>query len=130
MIENEDIINKLENFNKIYIPQDYYNENYKYTLDNNDTITIITNQDCYMNYNTQYCDCMRYNMKNNIVLTTYSCNTNPSTQNIIKHENITQDINYNERIKNEYTNEYIINYGIIIIAILTVIVFKKNSRRI
>ena len=37
-------------YNKIYMPSEYINNNYKYTI-SGDEITIITNNNCYNNYN-------------------------------------------------------------------------------
>lgn len=114
-------------YNKIYIPQQYYNENFKYTI-NNDTLTIITNQNCTTNYNTTQCTCYQYNINHNIITNESTCNRNPNYT--ISQDYITTDINYSDRITNYYTNNYIVMYGIIIIAILTTILFKKNSRNI
>lgn len=128
MITNEEQINKYKEYNKVYIPSEYINENYKYTL-NQDEITIITNENCYTNYNNQYCDCIKYNEKYNIVTERYQCNRNPSNY-IISSSQLTEDVNYSTRITNEYKNNYIVLYGIVIIALLFVVMTKKNSRRI
>lgn len=128
MITNEEQIIKYKEYNKIYIPSEYINENYKYTI-NQDEVTIITNENCEMNYNSQYCDCMRYNERYNIITNRYQCNRNPSNY-IISRNQLTDDINYSTRITNQYKNEYIILYGIVIIALLFIIMTKKNSRRI
>ena len=53
MIKNEEQKIEYENYNKIYIPNEYINQNYKYTIAG-DEITIITNENCYKNYNNQY----------------------------------------------------------------------------
>ena len=128
MINNEEQITKYKEYNKIYIPSEYINENYKYTI-NQDEITIITNENCETNYNNQYCDCMRYNEKYNIITNRYKCNRNPNNY-ILSNNQITDDINYSTRITNNYKNNYIILYGIVIIALLFIITVKKNSRRI
>lgn len=128
MIKNEEQITKYKEYNKIYIPSEYINENYKYTI-NQDEITIITNENCEMNYNSQYCDCMRYNERYNVVTERYQCNRNPNNY-IIRSNQLTDDINYSTRITNQYKNEYIILFGIVIIALLFIIMTKKNSRRI
>lgn len=128
MINNEEQITKYKEYNKIYIPTEYINENYKYTI-NQDEITIITNENCETNYNNQYCDCMRYNEKYNIITNRYQCNRNPSNY-ILSNNQLTDNINYSNRITNQYKNEYIILYGIVIIALLFIIMTKKNSRRI
>ena len=129
MITNDEEITKYENYNKIYIPENYIDENNKYTI-NNDTITIITNQNCTTNYNTTNCDCYNYNMKYNIIGSVYSCNRNPNNNNLISNEQITTDINYNDKIIGKYTKDYIIVYGIILIALLFISIMKRNSRNI
>ena len=48
MITNEEQITKYKEYNKIYIPSEYINENYKYTI-NQDEVTIITNENCETN---------------------------------------------------------------------------------
>lgn len=128
MIKNEEQKIEYAKYNKIYIPSEYINDQYKYTI-SGDEITIITNENCYTNYNNQYCDCIRYNEKYNIKTEVYQCNRNPSNY-ILNSSQITSDINYSERITNEYKNEYIILYGIVIIALLFIITVRKNSRRI
>lgn len=128
MINNEEQKIEYSKYNKIYIPTEYINENYKYTI-NQDEITIITNENCETNYNSQYCDCMRYNEKYNIITNRYQCNRNPNNY-ILSSNQITDDINYSNRITNQYKNEYIVLYGIVIIALLFIITVKKNSRRL
>lgn len=128
MITNEEQIVKYKELNKIYMPSEYINENYKYTI-SGDELTIITNENCETNYNTQYCDCMRYNERYNIITERYQCNRNPNNY-ILSSSQLTDDINYSERITNQYKNEYIILYGIIIIALLFILMTRKSSRRI
>ena len=128
MINNENQKIEYSKYNKIYIPSEYINEYYKYTI-SGDEITIITNNNCYNNYNNEYCDCMRYNEKYNIITEVYQCNRNPSNY-IISSNQLTDDINYSYRITNDYKNNYIILYGIVIIALLFIITMKKNSRRL
>ena len=126
----KDIDQKIEykEYNKIYIPSEYINQNYKYTI-SGDEITIITNNNCYTNYNSTYCDCIRYNERYNIKTEVYECNRNPSNY-ILNSNQLTDDINYSYRITNDYKNNYIILYGIVIIALLFIITMKKNSRRL
>lgn len=129
MINNEEQIIKYKEYNKIYIPTEYINQNYKYTL-NGDEITIITNENCYTNYNNQYCDCIKYNERYNIKTEIYQCNRNPSNY-ILNSNQLTDDVNYSTRITNEYKNNYIILYGIVITALIFIIMIKKsNNRRI
>ena len=128
MINNENQKIEYSKYNKIYLPTEYINEQYKYTI-SGDEVTIITNENCYTNYNNQYCDCKKYNEKYNIITETYQCNRNPSNY-ILNSNQITSDINYSTRITNEYKNNYIILYGIVIIALLFIIMTRKNSRRL
>ena len=116
-----------EQYNKIYIPKEYNKENYKYTI-NNDTITIITNEDCTTSYNSTYCKCYQYNEKYNIITNQNTCNRDPNYT--INKNYITSDINYSDRITNYYKNNYIIMYGIIIIALIVTATLKRNSRKI
>ncbi len=128
MISNIEQKSEYKQYNKIYIPTEYINQNYKYTI-SGDEITIITNENCETNYNNQYCDCMKYNEKYNIITNRYSCNRNPSNY-ILSSNQLTDDVNYSYRITNDYKNNYIILYGIVIIALLFIITMKKNSRRL
>lgn len=128
MINNVEQKSEYKQYNKIYIPSEYINEQYKYTI-SGDEITIITNENCENNYNSQYCDCIRYNEKYNIVTNRYSCNRNPNNY-ILSSNQLTDDVNYSYRITNDYKNNYIILYGIVIIALLFIITMKKNSRRL
>ena len=127
MINNEEIKSKYEKNNKIYIPKDYFKNSWKYTI-NNDTITIITNNNCYTQYSNTYCDCRQYNMKYNIITEVYQCNANAN--NVINHNYITTDINDSIKITNDYVKSYGIYFGMFIIALLLTIMLKKNSRRI
>ena len=127
MINGENI-NKYKEINKIYVPEDYIKDSWKYTI-NNDTITIMTNNNCYNQYSSTYCDCRQYNIKYNIVGDIYQCNTN-NTNNIISVNQLTSDINYSERIRNNYVEEYGIMFLVLITAVLLTQLFKKNSRRI
>lgn len=129
MITNEELLERYENINKIYIPEEYINEQYKYIIDNDNIITIITNKNCYTNYNTEYCDCYKYNINQNIISEVNACNKN-QTNGIINNENITNDINYNPRIINQYYQDNILSIIMIATIILIVTMFKKNSRNI
>ena len=123
MINGNETTTKWEQDNKIYIPTTYNNQNYKYTI-SGDEITIITNNNCYQNYNTTYCDCYRYNERYNIITESYSCNSNQSNY-IIDNNYISSDINDSYRITKDYTNYYIVMIGIIIIILL----FSNTMRR-
>lgn len=129
MIYGNETIQKYQAINKIYIPENLNEETNKYTI-SGDTLTIISNRNCTTNYQTTYCDCTYYNIRYNIVMNTNQCNRNPSANNIMSNEYITSDINYSERIVNQYTNNYIVYFGIIITVMLFAIVMKKNGVKI
>lgn len=127
MINGENIT-RYETKNKIYIPTTYLNQNYRYTLNNNE-ITIITNNNCYTNYNSTYCDCYRYNEMYNVITESYSCNSNPGNYELA-FTSLSDNLNDSYRITRDFTNDYNILIGIVLIAIGVVLTFKKNSRRI
>lgn len=128
MITSNETIQKYSEYNKIYIPMNYYNADNKYTI-SGDELTIISNNNCYTQYSTTYCDCNRYNIRYNIVTETYSCNRNPNNY-IIDSSYITTDPDYSDRIISYFRDNYIITYGIVIIVFLFTLTFKKNSRRV
>ena len=128
MINGNETIQKYSNQNKIYIPTAYYNQNYKYTI-SNDEITIITNKNCYTNYNTQYCDCYRYNEKYNIITNSYSCNSNPGNYQI-NYNYLSNDINDSYRITRDYTNNYTIYLLMILIVLTFTMLMKKNGYKV
>lgn len=128
MITNEEIKDNLELYNMIYIPNELLNQNYKYTL-SNDTLTVIKNTNCTQNYNTTYCDCEAYNIKYNIKAKLSQCNANP-TNNIVEYSQLTNNVNYSDRLNNLYVKQYGI-YLIILIGIFVIVgTFKRNSRNI
>lgn len=127
MITNEEVIEKYKEDSKIYIPEEMINDNYKYLIDSGDNITIITNKNCYTNYNTEYCDCYKYNIRHNIISKGNACNRN-QTNGLISNEYITNDINNSERITRDYVNNYEISFLILISALILVSIFKRNSR--
>lgn len=64
---------------KTYIPQDLLSSNYRYTI-SNDSILVHTNQNCYTQYSTTYCDCYYvYPKMDYLVSNATSCNYNPTT---------------------------------------------------
>lgn len=129
MITNEELLEKYKDINKVYVPEEYVKEQYKYVIDSDNIITIITNENCYTNYNTEYCDCYKYNINQNIISKGNPCNRNQAT-GIISNEKITNDINYNPRIIERYYYDNILSIIMIATIILIVTMFKKNSRNI
>lgn len=77
---------------KTYIPSDLLNSNYSYEL-NGDYFIIHTNQNCYQNYNTTYCDCIRvYPGLDYQVSNRYTCSNNYSVS--IPYSNLSSDYWY------------------------------------
>lgn len=59
-----------------YLPSDYINNSYRYVL-SDDHIRIITNENCYTQYNNTYCNCFDiYPRYDYITSGTSSCNIN------------------------------------------------------
>lgn len=128
MINNQDDLNKYTAMNKIYIPNNLINQNYSYRI-NGDFIDIITNQSCYTNYNTTYCNCYRYNYKNNITTDVYSCSTNNNNP-VINYQLITNDINYSEVLRERFIQDKGIVLLMIILGILFAIFLTKERKHI
>lgn len=71
-----------------YLPTQYINSNYTYSI-TNDYIIVRTNQNCYTNYSTTYCDCYNVFYKADYMIgNKYSCSTS-STTNSISYTNFT-----------------------------------------
>lgn len=119
--ETDDLVT----YNKIYVPEDYINQNWMYTYSGND-IVIITNQNCYTNYNTQYCNCYTYNIENNLISNVYSCSTNTNNTRIINNNYISDDIKYSNRILNIYLKDKIIWVAATGVGILLAILLTKR----
>jgi len=124
MITNQNDIDNLKTYNKIYIPQEYNNRNYSYRF-NGDYIYIITNNNCYTQYNTTYCNCYNYNYENNVISEVFTCNTN-SNNTIIAYDHITSDINYSTYLRNIYQDNKSILMSMLILALIIVIIFTKG----
>lgn len=116
MITNENDILSYKTKDKIYIPEDYKSNLFSYKI-NGDFITIITDQNCRVNYNTTYCTCYYYNYKNNLMSEAYECNTNNSNPTIA-YTSISSDINDSSYIREIYLQDKSILMVIIIIGIL------------
>lgn len=128
MINGENIT-KYKAKNKIYIPTELLDEDYQYTINNNE-ITIYTNENCYTSYNTTYCDCYRYNEQYNIKTYNYSCNVGNIGNYRLSYQSLSDNINDSLRITRDYMNDYIILFLTMILGIMIVSMFKSNSRRI
>lgn len=126
MITNQEEITKYTNENKIYIPTQYKNQNYTYKI-NGEYITIITNQNCYTNYNTTYCDCYMYNYENNLISNSYSCSTNNNNPTI-GYSYISDNINDSKYIREKYMQDKSIILIMLGIGIIFAILLMKGRR--
>ena len=62
-----------------YLPSDSINSNYRYSI-NNDYYLIRTNNNCYTQYSSTYCDCYYIYPKNDYIKSEVSsCNYNSGT---------------------------------------------------
>lgn len=128
MITESREVNKYKDINKQYIPQDYINSNWYYRY-NGDYIIITTDQQCYQNYNTTYCNCIEYNWKTNVMENMYQCARQTSNHDI-QFSNITNDINYSERITTYYIKDKITQFGIIILGVLIAMLLLRERKAI
>lgn len=101
---------------KTYLPQKFINSNYRYTV-SDDSILIHTNNNCYTNYNTTYCDCYYiYPKMDYLESQSYSCNYNPGSY--VSYTNFSSDIWYRMDLA----------YILIIFLILFIFIFKYPLR--
>lgn len=130
MITNQNDINTYKEYNKIYVPQSLNNTQWIYRFSGDNYIVIITNQNCYTNYNTTYCECIYYNYKENIESERYTCNRDSGNYQI-NYNKITSDINYSDRIIGYFIGHKSIILGIFILGILIALLMSKvRSMRI
>lgn len=114
-----------ENY-KIYLPRQYVNNNYIYSMTDNH-ITINTRNNCYQQYNVTYCDCFNvYPSMNYISTSTYSCNVNLG--NTIYHGDIDSNILNIPNISNVFIVWFIILFIPMYIITKMFGVFRKRSR--
>jgi len=126
MIINQDDITNYTNYNKIYIPQEYVNQNYIYRF-NGDYITIMTNNNCRTSYNTTYCDCRQYNYKTNVITNVYECSVSGTQTQQIPYTSISTDINDSVYIRDRFIQDKGIYIGIFIIGIIIAILMTKRG---
>lgn len=126
MITNQNDLVNYTNYNKVYIPNDLVNENWKYNF-NGDYIIIRTNQNCRTNYNTTYCDCMAYNYKNNVVSTEYECNYTSENNQTIAYSSISTDINDSMYIRDRFIQDKGIIIAIVLLGIILAILLTKRG---
>lgn len=120
MIETNEEIEEYKEHNKIYIPQNEYDE-YSIFYMKEDNIII---QNCENNI----CYCKEYNPKYNIISELYTCNN--VAYATIENQYITSDINNSIKITNDYIKEIGI-IGITFIGAILIygLLFKRNSRK-
>lgn len=126
MINNTEDVTNYTNYNKVYIPTAYINQNWKYNF-NGDYIIIRTNQNCRTSYNTQYCDCRSYNMKNNVISSTYECNYTSDSNQSIAYESLSYDINDSMYIRDRFIQDKGMILGIFIIGLVLAILMTKRG---
>ena len=108
-----------------YLPTEYINSNYKYTS-NGESIRIYTNNNCYQNYNSTYCDCI-YVYPNLDYLTSEisSCNVS-SLSNTISYSTFTDNFYYRIDFVNILIMFTIMAFFIIVIPLK---IFSKIFRK-
>lgn len=126
MISNQDDLVNYIQYDKIYVPEDYIDSDYKYNF-NGDYIIIRTNNNCRTSYNTIYCDCYAYNYKTNVISEAYECTYNSSSNQTISNTYISSDINDSMYIRERYIQDKAINIGIFIIGIIIAILLTKRG---
>ena len=126
MITNNEDINTYSAYNKIYIPNTFINNSYRYYF-NGDYVIIVKNTGCFQQYNTTYCDCNYYNYKNNVMSEQSSCNAYPNNYQI-SNSLISSDINDSLYIRERFIEDKTILFGIVIIAIIFTILLTKEIR--
>lgn len=124
MINNQNDVNSLKSNNKIYVPESYVNSNYQYKI-SDDHILIITNQNCYTQYSSTYCDCYYYNYKNNLVSSPYTCNINNSSTSI-PFSSISTDVNDSLYLRDRFYQDKSILFFILILAIIFALFLTKE----
>lgn len=92
--------------NLIFLPGELINSNYKYTLSDG-VIRVITNNNCYNNYNTTYCDCYDVYLNNDyMVSNVINCNNNPT--NYVTSVRFTDDYYYRKDLSDILLSFFII----------------------
>lgn len=95
---------------KTFLPSEYINANYKYTS-NGENIRIYTDNNCYSQYSSNYCDCFYiYPQLDYLVSEVTSCNVT----------NITNTIDYSTFTDNYY---YRVDFPNILVMFLIMCIF-------
>jgi hypothetical protein len=110
---------------KLYLPESIINNNYSYYLNGNN-IRIITNNNCYTQYNSTYCDCYDYIYSKDILTESISCNTSSNLSKIDKTL-ITSDKYYSDSIMTQFFNTNYL-YLLMFIGVILFITFLTKER--
>ena len=112
--------------NKIYIPREVMNNQWSYWFNNHDII-VYTNNNCYYNYNNQYCDCYRIQTDNHYLYSnTYSCSNN-NVNYTISYNNLTDDFYY----RNDIADICLVIFIILLVGFgLPIALFSRFFRRL
>ena len=112
---------------KMYLPSDYIDSNYLYDLNSN-YITIRTDNNCYTQYNTTYCDCFRvYPQYNYITSNLYSCSFSNS-QYYSSYTEFSSDVFNMPNISNVFITYFIIIFILVYILMSMWKAFRKRLR--
>lgn len=77
-----------------YVPNNLKNENYTYYISDNNNVIIITNENCYNQFGTNYCDCINlYPNLDYVYSNKYTCSASNYNYSI-PYNNITSDYWY------------------------------------
>ena len=108
-----------------YLPSNFINTNYKYTI-SNDYIRVYTNNNCYTNYNSTYCDCYYVYPKIDYINSeSTSCNVS-NLSNTISSNSFTDNYYYRIDFSNILVMFFIMSIFIIYIPIK---IFSKIFRK-
>lgn len=110
----------------VFIPGELIDNSYKYTISDG-VIRVITDNNCYQNYNSTYCDCYDVYINNDYMISnTIQCNANPT--NYVTSVRFTSDIYYRKDLSDillSFLIILIISFGIPL-ALITHF-FKKGK---
>lgn len=110
---------------KLYMPNQYINNSYQYFLDNN-YILVKTNNNCYTQYNSVYCDCFRvYPNYNYVKSENFFCNNGSY---YINSNQLTNDIFQVPNVSNIFITYFIIIFILVYILRLLWGVFRKRVK--
>lgn len=110
-----------------YLPSDFINSSYKYFL-SEDYILVNKQTNCYNQYNTTYCDCVRvYPEYNYIYSTTYSCSIS-SNSYYVSSDQFSDDVFQSSN----FPSLFLVYFCIVVFCVFIIKtlfnVFRKRSR--